>query len=70
MSSPVRVADLDILCTDALMSLAYHLRYGKVDPERLFAAWNIYEVVAEVAEISTMLASTPAQTICSEKTFM
>jgi len=51
LSDPVRAADLDILCTDALMTLAYHLKFGKVDPERLFTAWNIYEDVGELTEI-------------------
>ncbi len=50
-SDPARAADLDILCTDALLSLAYHLKFGKVDPERLFTAWNIYEDLGERTEI-------------------
>jgi murein L,D-transpeptidase YcbB/YkuD len=51
LSDPVRAADLDILCTDALVTLAYHLKFGKVDPERLFTAWNIYEDVGELTEV-------------------
>jgi len=34
-------ADLDILLTDALVRLGYHLMFGKVDPERLDPAWNM-----------------------------
>lgn len=34
-------AHLDILATDALFRYAHHLRFGKVDPERLFPRWNL-----------------------------
>jgi murein L,D-transpeptidase YcbB/YkuD len=34
-------ADFDILLTDALVRLGYHLMFGKVDPERLDPAWNM-----------------------------
>jgi murein L,D-transpeptidase YcbB/YkuD len=44
-------ADLDILCTDALLTLAYHMKFGKVDPERLDSDWNIYEDMAELTEM-------------------
>ena len=33
--------DLDLLATDALVRLAYHLVFGKVDPERLDPHWNL-----------------------------
>ena len=32
---------LDILLTDSLVRLLYHLRFGKVDPNRLDAHWNL-----------------------------
>lgn len=32
--------ELDLLATDALARLASHLRFGKVDPERLESTWN------------------------------
>jgi L,D-transpeptidase YcbB len=34
-------AQLDLLLTDAAVRLAYHLRFGKVDPERLDPHWNL-----------------------------
>jgi len=34
-------ARLDLLLTDAAVRLAYHLRFGKVDPEALDADWNL-----------------------------
>ena len=49
--NPHSGADLDILCTDALLTLAYHMKFGKVDPERLDADWNIYEDMAEVTDM-------------------
>ena len=33
--------DLDILLSEALARYAYHLRFGKVNPERLDADWNL-----------------------------
>jgi L,D-transpeptidase YcbB len=38
---PTLLADFDILLTDALVRLGYHLMFGKVDPERLDPAWNM-----------------------------
>jgi len=34
-------ADIDLLATEALIRLAFSLRYGKVDPRRLDPSWNI-----------------------------
>lgn len=34
------VADLDLVLTDAFVQLAYHSRFGKVDPEQLDPNWN------------------------------
>jgi murein L,D-transpeptidase YcbB/YkuD len=39
--APAMRADFDILLTDALVRLAYHLIFGKVDPERLDPRWNL-----------------------------
>ncbi len=36
-----RTADLDLLLTDSLIRLAYHLSFGKVDPEALDSDWNM-----------------------------
>jgi len=33
--------DLDIMLSEALARYAYHLRFGKVNPERLDADWNL-----------------------------
>ncbi len=34
------IADLDVLLTDALLRLSFHLYYGKVSPESLDPNWN------------------------------
>jgi L,D-transpeptidase YcbB len=39
--TPTQRADFDILLTDALVRLGYHLMFGKVDPERLDPSWNM-----------------------------
>jgi murein L,D-transpeptidase YcbB/YkuD len=35
------LADYDLLLTDALVRLGYHLMFGKVDPERVDPNWNM-----------------------------
>jgi murein L,D-transpeptidase YcbB/YkuD len=35
------LADLDVLLTDALIRLGYHVLFGKVDPEDLDPNWNL-----------------------------
>ena len=35
------LADYDVLLTDALIRLGYHLMFGKVDPERVDPNWNM-----------------------------
>jgi len=38
---PSLLADYDILLTDSLICLIYHLYFGKVDPENLHPNWNM-----------------------------
>jgi murein L,D-transpeptidase YcbB/YkuD len=38
---PELLADYDILLTDSLVRLCYHIQFGKVDPENLDPAWNM-----------------------------
>lgn len=40
-ANPVRTANLDLLLTDSLIRLGYHLSFGKVDPEELDSNWNM-----------------------------
>jgi murein L,D-transpeptidase YcbB/YkuD len=39
--TPWSRAALDVLATDAMIRLAYHLEFGKVDPQDLDANWNM-----------------------------
>ena len=39
--SDSQLVDLDIMLSEALARYAYHLRFGKVNPEKLDADWNI-----------------------------
>jgi len=38
---PSLLADYDILLTDSLVRVCYHIQFGKVDPESLDPAWNM-----------------------------
>ncbi len=38
---PELLADYDLLLTDSLVRLCYHLQFGKVDPESLDPSWNM-----------------------------
>ena len=40
-SDAVLLAEYDLLLTDALVRLGYHLMFGKVDPERADPNWNM-----------------------------
>jgi L,D-transpeptidase YcbB len=44
--TPETAGRLDLLLTDAAVRLAYHLRFGKVDPETLDADWNFQSDLA------------------------
>ena len=53
-------AQFDVLQTDALLRLGYHLYFGKVDPESFDAQWNYgrtLEGLDAAKEIETALAS-------------
>jgi len=48
---PGLAADLDLLLTDSLIRLVYHLRFGKVDPEALDPDWNMNRFVANPGDV-------------------
>jgi murein L,D-transpeptidase YcbB/YkuD len=50
---PATAAGLDILMTDALIRLGYHLLVGKVDAEELDTNWNM---TTTIGDLDTMLA--------------
>jgi murein L,D-transpeptidase YcbB/YkuD len=49
---PGLVADRDLLLTDSLIRLAYHLTFGKVDPEALDANWNMAKEIDGVEPVA------------------
>lgn len=52
-----RDADLDLLATDALIRLAYHLRFGKVDMVTIDPHWNFrrgYDAVRAAAPVAAI----------------
>ncbi|HEX5030153.1 MAG TPA: L,D-transpeptidase family protein [Tepidiformaceae bacterium] len=53
-------ADRDILATDALIGLAYHLYTGKVDPVRLDSKWNFERTIdrQEAADVLLRILDT------------
>jgi len=51
---PATAADLDILRTDALIRLGYHLRAGKVDVEALDPNWNMTTTIGNLDTILSM----------------
>jgi murein L,D-transpeptidase YcbB/YkuD len=51
-TTPQVRADFDILLSDALLRIVYHMLFGKVDPERLDANWNIYKDIDDMEAVS------------------
>jgi L,D-transpeptidase YcbB len=45
--SPRQRADMDILLTESLIRLDYHLRFGKTNPEALDANWNFTQRLSD-----------------------
>lgn len=57
---PDLIADREILLMDSLLRIAYHVEFGKVDPERFDPSWNIHREFRRdkiVPAISEVLAS-------------
>jgi len=54
---PSFAADFDLLLSDSLVRLVYHLLVGKVDPVALDTNWNMDRVVGDPDQISRMAAS-------------
>jgi murein L,D-transpeptidase YcbB/YkuD len=53
-ASPGRAADFDLLLTDALVRLGYHLAFGKVDPEVLDPDWNMRRQLKQPDAVSRL----------------
>jgi murein L,D-transpeptidase YcbB/YkuD len=57
-------AQYDVLLTEALLRLAYHLSFGKVDPEKFDAQWNYMRTLA-----STDVAQAVEEALASEDVY-
>jgi murein L,D-transpeptidase YcbB/YkuD len=49
--NPELMADFDLLLTDSLIRLGYHLSFGKVDPEALDSNWNMVRYIEDLDEL-------------------
>lgn len=52
--SAALLMELDILATDALTRLAFHLKFGKVDPEYLGPSWNFSRNVGSIDPVTAI----------------
>ncbi|MCC5795474.1 MAG: L,D-transpeptidase family protein [Chromatiales bacterium] len=52
--TPKLAADIDLLATDALARLAFHLRFGKVNPEQLEPSWNFTREIGGASPVSAV----------------
>jgi murein L,D-transpeptidase YcbB/YkuD len=62
---PADRIDLDLLLTDALVRLAYHLVFGKVDPERLDPHWNLARDLEGVAPADSIRGAIDARFVAA-----
>jgi L,D-transpeptidase YcbB len=46
--------EVELLATEALARLAFHLRFGKVNPERVETTWNFSRTTAGVSPVTTV----------------
>ena len=53
-SNPVTRAEYDLLLSDSLIRLGYHLQDGKVNPEELDANWNMTQTLGDLDSILAM----------------
>lgn len=51
---PGLAGELEILATDALARLAFHLRYGKVNPEQIESTWNFSRNMGGVSPVTVI----------------
>jgi murein L,D-transpeptidase YcbB/YkuD len=52
--TPALLADFDLVMSDALVRLGYHILFGKVDPERLDANWNMAREIEHLEPAAIM----------------
>ena len=65
-AEPGRAADFDVLMTDALVRLLYHVEFGKADPEGLDSHWNLVHDVNDEDPVSAIDALIASDSIAAE----
>ena len=58
---PTIAAERDLLFTDALIRLAYHLRFGKVNPRELYADWSFSRSLGALDPVTALEALVAAE---------
>lgn len=53
---PELATEFELLATDALVRLAFHLRFGKVNPERIESTWNFSRNMGSVSPVTALQA--------------
>lgn len=61
--APDMRADLDVLLTDSVIRLGYHLRFGKVDPTALDSDWNFSRELGNQDPVKTIQAAIDARSM-------
>jgi L,D-transpeptidase YcbB len=56
-------ADYDVLLTDSVIRLGYHLRFGKVDPVALDSDWNFGRELVDQDPVKTIQAAIDARSM-------
>ncbi|WP_244860864.1 L,D-transpeptidase family protein [Aromatoleum petrolei] len=62
-SDPLKMADCELLFTEALIRLVYHLRFGKVDPRELYPEWNFSRSLGAVRSVQALEALVRADSL-------
>ncbi len=54
--TPALAAETELLATDALVRLAFHLRFGKVNPRKIDSSWNIERALGAANPVTALQA--------------
>jgi murein L,D-transpeptidase YcbB/YkuD len=57
LPDPERSADCELLLTDAVTRLAYHFRFGKVNPRELYPDWNFTRSLGAIDPVRAVEAA-------------
>ena len=64
-SGAAAVADRDLLCTDALVRLVYHLHFGKANPRELFPRWSFTRSLGNIDPVPALEALVAADPLAA-----